>query len=60
VSAMLATVPEEQARKVAEDVRNFGHGYIRIDADGRATHVPSYLVLDPATEEPRGDRRTFE
>ncbi len=57
---MLATVPEEQARKVADDVRDYGHGYIRIDAEGNATHVPSYLVLDPAPPEPRGGRRMHE
>jgi hypothetical protein len=57
---MLATVPDETARKVADDVRTFGAGYIRIDAEGRATHVPSYLVLDPAHEEPRGGRRMHE
>jgi hypothetical protein len=57
---MLATVPDETARKVADDVRTYGHGYIRIDAEGRATHVPPYLVIDPAHEPPRGERRTFE
>lgn len=43
----MATIPDEQARKVAEDVATYGHGYFRIDAQGRATHVPSYLVLEP-------------
>lgn len=56
---MLATVPDETACKVAADVRDFGHGYIRIDAEGRATHVPSYMVLEPARDE-RGERRMHE
>lgn len=59
MTAMLATVPEDTARKVADDVRDYGHGYIRIDAEGRATHVPSCLVLEPARDE-RGERRMHE
>lgn len=39
--AMLATVPDEHARRVAADVAAHGHGYIRIDRAGRAEHVPS-------------------
>lgn len=42
---MLATLNEDTARRVAEDVRDFGAGYIRIDHEGRATHVPSYCVV---------------
>lgn len=57
---MLATVPDEHARKVADDVATYGHGYIRIDAEGRATHVPPYLVLDPVPAEPLGERRMHE
>jgi hypothetical protein len=60
VSAVLATIPEETARKVADDIRDFGHGYLRIDHEGRAEYVPSYLVVDPAREEPRGTRRVHE
>lgn len=60
MSAMLASIPDEMALKVAEDVRDFGHGYLRVDARGRVTHVPSYLVLDPPVSEPRGERRMHE
>ncbi len=60
VSTVLATVPDDVARKVADDVRTYGRGYIRIDAEGRAQHVPSYLVLDPAPEPQRGERRMHE
>lgn len=57
---MLATLPDDAARKVADDVRDYGHGYIRIDRAGRAEHVPSYLVLDPVPAERRGERRAHE
>lgn len=57
---MLATVPEDAARKVAEDIRTYGHGYIRIDREGRAEHVPSYLVIEPAPAIVVGDRRMHE
>lgn len=59
MSGMLATVPDDTARKVADDVRTYGHGYLRIDAEGRATHVPSHLVLDPVRDD-RGERRMHE
>lgn len=49
MTAVLTTVPEDAARKVAEDIRDYGHGYIRIDREGRAEHVPSYLVSDRST-----------
>lgn len=42
---MLATLSEQTAHKVAEDIRDFGHGYVRIDRDGRAEHIPPYTVI---------------
>jgi hypothetical protein len=42
---MLATVDDMTAERVARDVRDFGHGYIRVDRDGRAEHVPADAVL---------------
>jgi hypothetical protein len=60
VSTVLATVPDDVAREVADDIRRHGHGYIRIDAEGRAEHVPPYLVVDPAPPIARGDSRMHE
>jgi hypothetical protein len=60
VSTVLATVPDDVAREVAEDIRSYGHGYIRIDAEGRARHVPCYLVADPAPAPKVGERRMHE
>lgn len=56
MSSVLATVPDDTALKVAADIRDYGHGYIRIDAEGRAEHLPAHAVVDP----PRGERRKFE
>lgn len=60
MSAVLATVPDDTARKVADDIRDHGHGYIRIDREGRAEHVPSYMVGETAPAERRGARRMRE
>lgn len=56
---MLATVPEDAARKVAADIRDYGHGYIRVDREGRAEHVPAYAVVEAVAVE-RGERRMHE
>lgn len=42
---MLATIPEDAARKVADDIRLLGNGYIRVTSDGRAEHVPARDVM---------------
>lgn len=42
VSAMLTTIPDETARKVADDIRAHGHGYLRVDRTGRVEHVPAF------------------
>jgi len=57
MSTVLATVPDDVARKVAEDVSTFGDAYIRIDADGRAHHVPYRM---PAPVVAQGERRMHE
>jgi hypothetical protein len=40
---MLATMNEDTARRVAEDIRAMGYGYVRFDREGRAEHVPPPL-----------------
>jgi hypothetical protein len=57
---MLATISEETARRVADDVRRFGHGYLRVDREGRIEYVPGYLVVDPAPAVQVGERRMHE
>ncbi len=61
---MLATVDEKTAERVARDVRDFGHGYIRVDREGRAEHVPVEVMRDEdvmrAMCEEIGERRMFE
>lgn len=59
MSPVLATVPEDAARKVAADIRDHGHGYIRVDREGRAEHVPAYAVVEALAVE-RGERRMHE
>ena len=55
MSSVLTTVTDETALKVAADIRDYGHGYLRIDREGRAEHIPSYLVADQMRETaPRG------
>lgn len=56
---MLATLDDETARRVDEDVRDYGHGYIRIDREGRASHVPAYAVVH-VEQDRRGERRMHE
>lgn len=58
MNAVLATVPDEAARKVADDIRDYGHGYIRIDREGRAHHVPAYAVVAEPAE--RRETRAHE
>lgn len=60
VSTVLATLPDDVARKVVDDVRAHGAGYVRIDAEGRAHYVPCDLVVDPAPATERGDWRMHE
>lgn len=58
---MLATVDEMTAERVARDVRDFGHGYIRVDREGRAEHVPADAVVVTGPDgRGRSERRTFE
>lgn len=57
---MLATLPEETAKLVAEDIGITGRGYVCFDREGRARHVPSCHVLDPAPNRDAGDRRMRE
>lgn len=45
MNAVLATVDEMTAQRVARDVRDFGHGYIRVDREGRTEHVPADAVI---------------
>lgn len=44
MSAMQTTLPEEVAAKVAADVTEYGEGYVKIDREGRAEHVPWSLI----------------
>jgi hypothetical protein len=60
VSTVLATLPDDVARKAVDDIRHRGAAYIRIDREGRAHHVPCYLVVDSAPAVDLGERRTFE
>lgn len=61
---MLATVDEMTAERVARDVRDFGHGYIRVDREGRAEHIPAVVMRDEDVMRQMcdeiGERRTFE
>jgi hypothetical protein len=58
---MLATVDERTAERVARDVRDFGHGYIRVDREGRTEHVPADAVVVTGIDgRDRAERRTFE
>lgn len=59
VSTVLATLPDDVARKVAEDRLTYGEGYVRIDAEGRAHHVPAYLFVRPERDD-RAERRMHE
>lgn len=45
MSPVLATLDDDTARKVADDIRNYGHGYVRFDAQGKAHYVPPYTLL---------------
>jgi hypothetical protein len=53
VDGMLATISEETAQRVAEDVRDFGHGYLRVDREGRIEHVPAPVLVSPRPPERR-------
>lgn len=57
---MLATLPEETARLVAEDIGITGRGYVCFDREGRARHVPACRVVDPAPAREGGERRMHE
>lgn len=59
MNPVLATLDAETARRVAEDVRDHGHGYIRIDHEGRASHVPAYAVMH-VEQDRRTERRMHE
>ena len=56
----MATLPDDVARKAVDDIRHGGAAYIRIDREGRAHHVPCYLVVDAAPAVDLGEWRTFE
>lgn len=58
MSPVLATIPEDVARKVADDIATYGRGCVVFDREGRARFVPSYAVIEPMDAEP--ERRTFE
>lgn len=53
---MLATLDDETARRVADDIRTYGHGYVRFDAEGRAHYVAPYAVLPSERDERRESR----
>ena len=58
---MLATVDEKTAERVARDVRDFGHGYIRVDREGRTEHVPADAVsIDRTNGRTERERRMVE
>jgi hypothetical protein len=59
VTPVLATVPEREAAQVADDIREYGCGYIRVDRDGSAHHVPSYRVIVEDRDR-RSDSRMHE
>lgn len=59
VSPVLATLDDETARRVAEDIRDYGHGYVRFDRDGQAHHQPSCTVL-PSERDERNPSKMHE
>ena len=59
MSPVLATLDIETARKVADDIRDYGHGYVRFDGEGRAHYVPPYAVLTAECDE-RHETRMHE
>lgn len=44
MTAMQTTLPDDVAAKVAADVAEYGEGYVRIDREGRAEHVPWSVI----------------
>lgn len=54
---MLATIDDETARRLADDIRRTGAAYVRIELGGKATRI------DPLREDETFEsftRRTFE
>lgn len=53
MNAVLATLDDETARRVAADIRTYGQGYVRFDDEGRAHYVEPYTVLTAERDERR-------
>ena len=51
MNEVLAMLDDETARQVANDIRTYGHGYVRFDREGRATFVPAYAVVQHERDE---------
>lgn len=56
MNPVLATLDDETARRVARDIADYGHGYVRFDSESRAHYVEPYTVLTAERDERRSSR----